>query len=450
MNSTSFYPLHKLHDAQRTPPNRTLPLSSRANPPIGSPAFSGSYPRPFNAGISSLPMPSSSLSDSDPGDEKDSSFLLDLNIASSAASIELLECLEALQMQNADLGGKLMAAERTLQNRLAEHESELEEMQGKLEEMRSELSATKGQRKGIALQRETTSLHELESNKWAREQQSYEECIVHLEEELDVAQGVYVQLDEQKQENILLKETIDRMRFEMDEMRANAALCLPPGGACGGSGPGTSSKTFGAELTGKMQWDSEGEEGDGEHDVNRDADESAEEWTSMEVERSEDASNASITSVEEDEDTEDEDVIQTIITRKKWKVASRAKELSHPSSQKSHTFQERTSRIEPEHSITLEELKEYSDFAIQYDPTLICVSAGVQTLPPPIIPKIQMTPPEIPIRTFAAQTDPPPPPPPKKITIEMEIRTDLMKKSRYRLLLRRVRLHPFKGRELRI
>jgi hypothetical protein len=103
---------------------------------------------------------------------------------------------------------------------------------------------------------------------------------------------------------------------------------------------------------------------------------------------------------------EDEDIIQIIITRKKrvrvlhsmriftsrtkslQKVASGAKELTP--SKRSHTFQERTSGIEPEHSISLEELKEYSDTAIQYDPTLVCASAGIQTLPPPMIPTCTM------------------------------------------------------------
>jgi hypothetical protein len=126
---------------------------------------------------------------------------------------------------------------------------------------------------------------------------------------------VFVQLDEQKQENMLLKETIDRMRFEMDEMRANAALGLPPSAGGSGSGPGTLSKTLGAELMGKMQWE-EGDEGDDERDGNED--EHVEEGSSLEApERSEDESGTSVTAVEEDEDTEDEDVIQTIITRKK-------------------------------------------------------------------------------------------------------------------------------------
>ncbi|KXN81216.1 hypothetical protein AN958_05731 [Leucoagaricus sp. SymC.cos] len=539
------------HMRTRTPSNPVSPSSAFVDlggsfSPIGSPTFSNSYPRPlsrsgsqsasafaqsfsafspgsapgagsgddsiddetvvsnallntsgeyrsdesFNAGISSLPMPSSSLSDSDSDEEQDSSLglVLDRNIASSTASMEPLERLEALQRQNADLGRKLMEAERTLQNRLAEHESELEEMQGKLEEMRSELSATKREEKELrskerqnttqisalelevskvtralesakltytSLQRqyqeqctfsekyrsdlrareetirtlrEAASLHELESNKWAREQQGYEERIAHLEEELGVAQGVYVQLDEQKQENMLLKETIDRMRYEMDEMRANAALGLPPGGgSAGGSGPGTLSKSLGAELMGKMKWD--GEEGGDEGQEREDEEESVEEGSSLEMpERSEDESGASVTAVEDDEDTEDEDVIHTIITRKKRKVASRAKELPDPSSKRSHTFHERTAGIDAEHSITLEEVKEYSDIAIQYDPTLVCVSSGVQTLPPPIIPTstigTQVTPPEIPVRVFAIQTDPPPASP-KKVTTEMEIQTDL-------------------------
>lgn len=95
-------------------------------------------------------MPSSAL-DSDSDDEQDSSLglVLDRNIASSTASMEPLERLDALQRTNAELGRKLMEAERTLQNRLAEHESELEEMQSKLEEMRSELSATKREEKEL-------------------------------------------------------------------------------------------------------------------------------------------------------------------------------------------------------------------------------------------------------------------------------------------------------------
>lgn len=159
---------------------------------------------------------------------------------------------------------------------------------------------------------ESASLHELEGDKWAREQQGYEERIAQLEEELNVAQAVYVQLDEQKQENMLLKETIDRMRFEMDEMRANPALGLPPAGGAAG---GILSKTLGVELMGKMPWNTEDAEDAG---GDKEKEESVEEDSSLEApDKSEDESGASVTAVEEDDDTEDEDFIQTIITRTK-------------------------------------------------------------------------------------------------------------------------------------
>jgi len=106
--------------------------------------------------ISSLPMPrvgSDSDSDNDvhDSDDTDSSLrlVLDRSAASSTVSLEPHDRLEVLQRANGDLGRKLMDAERTLQNKLSDHESELEEMQGRLEEARSELSATKREEKEL-------------------------------------------------------------------------------------------------------------------------------------------------------------------------------------------------------------------------------------------------------------------------------------------------------------
>lgn len=133
---------------------------------------------------------------------------------------------------------------------------------------------------------DAATLHALEAQKWARELESYEGRIVALEADLAIAQQAHAQLDEQKQENLMLKETIDRMRFEMDEMRNNASGL--GAGSRGSSQKGSVSKSLGAELLGKMgpQWGMEDEDSDGEE-------------------------------FEPDEgDTEGEDVIQTIITRK--------------------------------------------------------------------------------------------------------------------------------------
>lgn len=60
-----------------------------------------------------------------------------------------MDRLDVLQRANTELGRKLMEAERTLQHKLSDHESELEDMQGRLEEMRSELSATKREEKEL-------------------------------------------------------------------------------------------------------------------------------------------------------------------------------------------------------------------------------------------------------------------------------------------------------------
>jgi hypothetical protein len=68
---------------------------------------------------------------------------------------------------------------------------------------------------------------------------------------------------------------------------------------------------------------------------------------------------------------------------------------------------------------TFDELKEYSDGATQYDPTLFAVNHSMQTDPPPKIIK----------STFSVQTETPPEPkplplPPPRITVEMETQTE--------------------------
>ena len=77
------------------------------------------------------------------------SLMLDLSTASSTVFMGPQERLEALQRANPELSRKLMEAEQTLQNKLTEHELELEEMQVRLEEVRSELSATKREEKEL-------------------------------------------------------------------------------------------------------------------------------------------------------------------------------------------------------------------------------------------------------------------------------------------------------------
>ena len=102
--------------------------------------------------INSLPMPRSlDFESEDDDDDSALGLILDheRSAASSTVSMEPTERMEALQRVNVELGKKLMEAERTLQNRLADHEMELEEMEARLEEAKGELSAAKREEKEL-------------------------------------------------------------------------------------------------------------------------------------------------------------------------------------------------------------------------------------------------------------------------------------------------------------
>ncbi|KAJ7067401.1 hypothetical protein C8F01DRAFT_1208443 [Mycena amicta] len=446
----------------RAPSNPTSPSSSmmdELNP--GSPPLNGRFSRPssrqqsrrpdnnndlhdqfdytLRQGLNSLVMPRGNDSDSDSDDEARMDMIMDRSAASSTVSMMPQDRVEALQRVNEDLTRKLVENERTLQRKLAEHEAIHEDLQMKLDELDNELSAAKREEKELRLKertnhhqiqaleidvakltrqveaskasyanlqkqyqdqlnatdkyrvelreredavrgaREETELTQMEVHKLKSEQENYETRIAQLEQDLAVAQQAHMQLDEQKQENMMLKETIDRMRFDLDEMRSNNASTLTGGGSSGqSSAANTISKSLGAELL-KMKggWGME-----------------------EETEEEPEEAGSGGTPVEEDEDTEGEDVIQTIITRKKRKVQSKAMD------NKMQNIQRRE----------FEERKEYSDMATQYDLELFFVSSKTQTDP------------EVKILTasLSTQTDPEPVvelPPPRN-TVEMEIQTE--------------------------
>jgi len=95
---------------------------------------------------------------------------------------------------------------------------------------------------------DAAALHAVETDKWNKEQQVLEDRVNQLSADLELAQQAYSSLDDQKAENLLLKETIDRLRFEMDEMRTNAANALEQS-KDGVTGNATSvGRTLGAEM----------------------------------------------------------------------------------------------------------------------------------------------------------------------------------------------------------
>lgn len=139
-------------------------------------------------------------------------------------------------------------------------------------------------------------LNEVENAKWVKEQAAWEDRIGALERELAIAQAAQATLEEQKHENMMLKETIDRMRFDMDELRNG--MMMTAGGSSGMSSARNSvvnvGKSLGAELTRQ----------DNQWDMREDSDE-------------EEETNTMVNEEEDDSDTEGEDIVQTIITRTK-------------------------------------------------------------------------------------------------------------------------------------
>lgn len=115
------------------------------------------YPRggadAFMDTISSLPVPrrsaSDTESDSDSEDESSLGLVLDRSATSSTVSLEPFDRVDALQKANTELSRKLIEADRALQNKLMEHDNDLEEMQARLEELKSELTATKREEKEL-------------------------------------------------------------------------------------------------------------------------------------------------------------------------------------------------------------------------------------------------------------------------------------------------------------
>jgi hypothetical protein len=145
--------------------------------------------------------------------------------------------------------------------------------------------------------RDGLSLQQMETNKYLKENETFEERIVLLEQDLAFAQQAQASLDEQKRENLMLKETIDRMRFDMDELRAGLANNAPGAGNGIISAPSSVSRSLGAELLSKMKG------GSG--------------WTDGEDERDAVATLRELGIEDQGEGTEDEDIVQTIITRTK-------------------------------------------------------------------------------------------------------------------------------------
>ncbi|KAI9636287.1 uncharacterized protein MKK02DRAFT_44991 [Dioszegia hungarica] len=232
-----------------------------------------------------------------------------LSTESSASLRTSHDKLRSLQKQNTELSRKLRDSERQLAVIGSENERLVEDLQDKLEEARSEITQRRKEEKEwkgkerllmiqiSAFEADISSLqrtvenskqnhanmqkmynsqcdeaqrlrdllrdrdneirdfesavqgHEADEEKYSGEITVLEAEIKRLESDLSSARTAEGYLETQKQENLQLKETIDRMRFDLDEARAAATKGTGHvRGPTGSSGPATLSRNLGDEL----------------------------------------------------------------------------------------------------------------------------------------------------------------------------------------------------------
>ncbi|KAI0090985.1 hypothetical protein BDY19DRAFT_984049 [Irpex rosettiformis] len=403
IGSPNFNSISRPHSRSSSVPQNNFASLGVADG-FGSPERDGyNYGRSFDHSTGMMSPPPSDLSEasfdaamrvnlarrrgsSDSSDEEGSSDE-DMTLAvryprtsiSSNSSVLLEERFEALQKVNEELRKKLKEAEESLRHRMEDSDEQLDRLEVELQQTKDDLTLARKQEKELKAKERQTSFQistfehqisklerDLESSKasyttlqvqyqeqlaeahshraalaerdreiqslratqelqaidlkkWEDEHLHWQLEIKRLEDELTAAHHTQLELDHQKQENLALKETIDRMKYEMEEMRQSTAGPASMGGV---SAKNSISRSLGAELASQMK------------DTDWDTPEDAEEAEEVEKE------------IVEDEDTEGEEFVQTIITRTKKKVASRAKRFE---------------------TITIEDTKTYSDAEIQHD-----------------------------------------------------------------------------------
>ncbi|KAG9039357.1 hypothetical protein FRB95_010645 [Tulasnella sp. JGI-2019a] len=343
--------------------------------------------------------------------------------------------LDVMRRAKAELERRLKENEKALLDRLSEREQEIEHLESRVDELKTELAASRKEEKELKQKERLTakqlSNFEQEIAKLGRQletsKQTYQNMVKlyneqltesekyrnqlrdrdnrikygenalnertkdlqkiqgekeileisneSLREELEAMSRAHQELEEQKHENLLLKETIDRLRYDMDQLRAEASGV----GSIRGlhSVPGTLSKSFANELKNSF--------GPDEKDVSRELDAG-------------DLTVESLGGYEGDEDREhDEDYVETIITTsRRRKVGPRAS---------SGTI------------VRIDEDKEYADEGVQHEPSEHSITVKIQTDPLPSPPrKVSMD-----IQTEPSVNRPAPLP---RTTATVEIQTD--------------------------
>ncbi|WWD21593.1 hypothetical protein CI109_106079 [Kwoniella shandongensis] len=167
----------------------------------------------------------------------------------------------------------ILSLQRSLENAKANHASMQKMYNSQCEEAQRLRDLLRDRDEEIRQLEETTQAHAADEERFTREVAALEAEVKRIETDLNVARQAESHLDVQKQENLQLKETIDRMRFDLEEARVAAANAV--GGshqrgtsAAGSSTAGTLSRNLGDELNRRLMHvekvEQEGHDSEGE------------------------------------------------------------------------------------------------------------------------------------------------------------------------------------------
>ncbi|WWD07540.1 hypothetical protein V865_005641 [Kwoniella europaea PYCC6329] len=150
----------------------------------------------------------------------------------------------------------IMSLQRSLENAKMNHANMQKMYNSQCDEAQRLRDMLRDRDDEIRSLEENVQAHAADEEKFNREVQALESEVKRLESDLSVARQAESHLDVQKQENLALKETIDRMRFDLDEARAQAANSAGASGhraqPSGSSGGGTLSRNLGDELSRRL------------------------------------------------------------------------------------------------------------------------------------------------------------------------------------------------------
>nr|XP_019005016.1 uncharacterized protein I203_01860 [Kwoniella mangroviensis CBS 8507]OCF68477.1 hypothetical protein I203_01860 [Kwoniella mangroviensis CBS 8507] len=150
----------------------------------------------------------------------------------------------------------IMSLQRSLENAKMNHANMQKMYNSQCDEAQRLRDMLRDRDDEIRSLEEDVQAHAADEEKFNREVQALESEVKRLESDLSVARQAESHLDVQKQENLALKETIDRMRFDLDEARAQAANAAGSSGhrvqASGSSAGGTLSRNLGDELSRRL------------------------------------------------------------------------------------------------------------------------------------------------------------------------------------------------------